>query len=181
MASLGPFVTYRVLQKDLWIFEILSGCFYLLYKIYFLSLWYFTKAQGTLLDLQGCPNGPIKGPQINQFCRSPPDPSFVPTSVPNLCFLMIWQLLELFATFRNFWLLLATFGSYWQLLGTGGNFWLLLAAFSSLFLGNQRSDWPPLSRDLYTKMCQFGPWRDPGGSFLSMVPWKKRLGVSIGW
>ena len=61
----GP---YRVLLKDLGIFKILSGQFYFSYKntfsktskhygIHFWSLWYFTKAQGTLLDLNGHPNG----------------------------------------------------------------------------------------------------------------------------
>ena len=55
----GP---YRVPQKDLVIFDILSGDFYFFYKntlsypskqyrIHFWSLWYFTKVQGTLLDL----------------------------------------------------------------------------------------------------------------------------------
>ena len=32
------------------------------YRTYFWSLWYFPKAQGTLLDLQGDPNGPLDGP-----------------------------------------------------------------------------------------------------------------------
>ena len=118
------------------IFEILSGCLYLTYKIHSLNplkiidvFLAATAAQEAHFSLQVfvCTQVVFLSPAtFGNFLQLKPSYG----NIWQLLALAFWKLfatfkdfLELFGTFCSFFQLLATFGNFWQYLPTFGNFW----------------------------------------------------------